>query len=273
MPPPSPLDERVAGIIGEKFISGIVCEEEGDTDAGPNGSSATAPGLSDVPPSLPGPNGSSATAPGLSDVPPSLPGSSGSSATAPGLSDVPPSLPGSSGSSATAPGLSNVPPSLPGSSGSSATAPGPIDVPPFLPGSSDHTNPPHGPVTSASVHFNAGLQSQKEIIDAIGLTDRCCCRCGEPGRSARNCPTQAPHTRALRRSVPTPGSTVSLVRLASSWGAGTPTNVWLAMETGEQTGMRGREVVDCPEAGVHTRGEARCPGGKESAPPLCRNRL
>ena len=33
-PPPSPLDERVAGIIGEKLISGIVREEEGDTDAG-----------------------------------------------------------------------------------------------------------------------------------------------------------------------------------------------------------------------------------------------
>ena len=33
-PPASSLDERVAGIIGEKFISGIVREEEGDTDAG-----------------------------------------------------------------------------------------------------------------------------------------------------------------------------------------------------------------------------------------------
>ena len=83
-------------------------------------------------------------------------------------------------------GLSDVPPSLPGSSGSSATAPGLIDVPPFLPGSSDHTTPPHGPVTSASVLSNAGLQSQKEIIEAIGqltaevrnftnvLTDICC---------------------------------------------------------------------------------------------------
>ena len=56
----------------------------------------------------------------------------------------------------------------------------------FLPGSSDHTTPPHGPVTSASVLSNAGLQSQKEIIEAIGqltaevrnftnvLTDICC---------------------------------------------------------------------------------------------------
>ena len=33
-PPPSPLDERVAGIIGEKLLSGIVPEDEGDTDAG-----------------------------------------------------------------------------------------------------------------------------------------------------------------------------------------------------------------------------------------------
>ncbi|KAK0134138.1 hypothetical protein N1851_030303 [Merluccius polli] len=31
--PPSPLDDRVAGIIGEKILSGIVPEDEGDTDA------------------------------------------------------------------------------------------------------------------------------------------------------------------------------------------------------------------------------------------------
>ncbi|CAL8400347.1 unnamed protein product [Boreogadus saida] len=89
MPPPSPLDERVAGIIGEKFISGIVREEEGDTDAVVDGSEMfhkkRAPNASVLP-----------CASGLSDVPPSLPGSSGSSATAPGLIDVPPFLPGSS---------------------------------------------------------------------------------------------------------------------------------------------------------------------------------
>jgi hypothetical protein len=33
-PPASSLDERVAGIIGEKLLSGIVSEDEGETTAG-----------------------------------------------------------------------------------------------------------------------------------------------------------------------------------------------------------------------------------------------
>ncbi|KAK0146571.1 hypothetical protein N1851_014110 [Merluccius polli] len=45
-PPPSPLDERVAGIIGETLLSGIVPEDEGDTDAGEMSQMDSAPDAS-----------------------------------------------------------------------------------------------------------------------------------------------------------------------------------------------------------------------------------
>ena len=33
----TPMDQKLAGIIGEPLLSGVVPEEEGDTDAGPHG--------------------------------------------------------------------------------------------------------------------------------------------------------------------------------------------------------------------------------------------
>ncbi|KAK0147727.1 hypothetical protein N1851_012579 [Merluccius polli] len=125
-PPPSPLDERVAGIMGETLLSGIVPEDEGDTDAGERSRMDSAPDASSPP-----------CTSGLSD-----PGSSA------------PSDPGTSAPSAPA---------------SASSAPASASSAPASASSARST--PSGAirgVPSARVLTDAVLQSQKEIIEAIG---------------------------------------------------------------------------------------------------------
>ncbi|KAK0153753.1 hypothetical protein N1851_004173 [Merluccius polli] len=146
-PPPSPLDERVAGIMGETLLSGIVPEDEGDTDAGERSRMDSAPDASSPP-----------CTSGLSDPGSCAPSDPGTSA---------PSAPASASSAPAS--ASSAPASASSAPASASSAPASASSAPASASSARST--PSGAirgVPSARVLTDAVLQSQKEIIEAIG---------------------------------------------------------------------------------------------------------
>ncbi|KAK0134620.1 hypothetical protein N1851_029742 [Merluccius polli] len=103
-PPPSPLDERVAGIIGEKLLSGIVPEDEGDTDAGERSQMDSAPDASS-PPCTSGLSDPGSSAP---SAPPSASSAPASASSAPSAPESASSAPASASSAASKCAMSRV---------------------------------------------------------------------------------------------------------------------------------------------------------------------
>nr|XP_033932438.1 classical arabinogalactan protein 9-like [Pseudochaenichthys georgianus] len=147
------MDEKLAGILGESLLSGVVTEAEGDTDvqgAPDEPDAACSSGVREPSTEEPSTEEPRASSPGVSTVPP---------ASSPGVSAAPP---------ASSPGVSAAPPaSSPGvSTAPSASSPGVSTAPPASsPGVS--TAPPAQPSSSGHVLTEAVLQMQRETISAI----------------------------------------------------------------------------------------------------------